>query len=464
MMSQSPTPDLFNQLPPHNLEAEVGVLGSILLDASMCDEVALILKPFDFYVEAHELLFKRIIEIIESAGKVDPLILANKLKDADELEKVGGEAYIAKLMQSTPHAAHAVHYAKMVEEKSMHRAVIHAANKILSDAFHSNTEAMDLIGQAEQEIFSIYDSRGSDNIVDAEQLMIETYERIDARSKGAVKSSIKSGFHELDGMTGGFHENELVILGARPSMGKTALALNFVENVILVDKRPVLFVSLEMGRVELAQRLMSSQAKIESDKFRTGYLTEEDNNNFAVAAGVVGQSPLFIDDSPQRTVSQIGAVARRIQRRKGDLGLIAIDYLQLLSPDDPRDPRQEQVAKMARRLKGIARELHVPVLCLSQLNRQTETGGTKADHRPKLAQLRESGAIEQDADVVLFIHREEYYLSDDDPKMDDVKGMGEIIIAKQRAGPTGTVDVTWMPKYTRFGNLAKTHVSDGFGD
>jgi replicative DNA helicase len=286
-----------------------------------------------------------------------------------------------------------------------------------------------------------------------QDLIVEAFDRIDARLEHGEGVGVPSGFHDLDNMTGGLHGSEFIILAARPSMGKTALAMNMAEHAAIEANVPTLFVSLEMAKVELAQRMLCSQGRIDANKFRSGFMSAEDRQKLIEASAKLGKAQMFIDDTPARTCTEIAACARRIKRKQG-LGLIVIDYLQLIQPDDPRDPRQEQVAKMARRLKGIARELKVPILCLAQLNRQADTG--KEGHRPKLSQLRESGAIEQDADVVMFIHREEYYCdSREEAQEKGICGQADLIIAKQRNGPTGDIKLAWLDKYTRFENLAQ---------
>ena len=272
-------------------------------------------------------------------------------------------------------------------------------------------------------------------------------DRMEARMSGEqTEDGVETHFTELDRMMGGFHANELLILAARPSMGKTALAMNIAENVVHLGKAPTLFISLEMSQLELCDRLLCSAARVNGHKMRNGTISNEDRAKLVEKAGELANAPLYVDDSPTRTVSEIASAARRIQRtHDGRLGLIIIDYLQLIEPDNPRDPRQEQVAKIARRLKGLARDLKVPVLCLAQLNRQAEGS---SDHRPKLSHLRESGAIEQDADVVMFIHREEYYRRGEDAEQ--FAGMAELIIAKQRNGPVGEVEMLWQKDFTRF--------------
>jgi len=442
---------LIERLPPQNLEAERGVLGSLMLDADMCDEVAMVVRAEDFYADANQRLYRHIIALHEEGKRIDATLLVERLKQLGELEVIGGMAYLGEVASSVPYAAHAVYYAEIVRDKATLRGLIHASNEILRDAYDTNTPPAELVGQAEQKIFAVHDERASDQVTNAHDLMIEAFDRIDAKLEGTEGHGVPTGFTDLDNMTGGMHGSEFIILAARPSMGKTALAMNMAEHAALHGNVSTLFVSLEMARVELAQRLLCSQGRIDANKFRSGFISAEDRKRLLEASGRLSQAPLYIDDSPSRSVTEIAACARRLQRKSG-LGLIVIDYLQLLQPDDPRDPRQEQVAKMARRLKAVARELKIPILCLAQVNRQTEV--TK-DNRPRLSNLRESGAIEQDADVVMFVHREEYYHTREEAQDAGIAGQGEIIIAKQRNGPTGEIKVAWFDKYTRFENLAQ---------
>ncbi len=286
-----------------------------------------------------------------------------------------------------------------------------------------------------------------------EDLLIETFDRVDARLASGTGDAVPTHFTDLDNLTGGLHPSELIVLAARPSMGKTALATNIAENVAIVSRVPVLFVSLEMSRTELCQRLMSSQASIDGSKFRSGFISASDRERLMEAAGKLSQSPLFIDDTPNRTVAEISAMARRLSEEER-LGLLIIDYLQLIQPENSNLPRQEQVARMSRRLKALARELQIPIVVLSQLNRQVEASG-REDHRPRLAHLRESGAIEQDADVVMFVHREEYYHAKQRAEEMGIDAQGLLILAKQRNGPTGDVKLQWSSANTRFGNFSE---------
>jgi replicative DNA helicase len=446
--------EILDRLPPQNLDAEKAVIGSLLLDCNLCDEVALILHTEDFYADANQKLYHHLIEMHGSGKRIDAMLLVERLKQAGDFEAVGGAAYLAEVAQSVPYAANAVYYAQIVREKATLRDLIHAGTEILRDAYDTTIDPLEIVSHAEQKIFAVHDQRSNDQVTGIQDLLVEAFDRIDARLERGEGVGVPTGFHDLDTLTGGMHGSELIILAARPSMGKTALATNIAENIAIQSNVTTLFVSLEMARQELAQRMLCSQGHIDANKFRSGFLSGDDRRKLVEASAKLGKAPIFVDDTPARSITEIGACARRL-KRKHNLGLMVIDYLQLIQPDDPRDPRQEQVAKMARRLKVLARELKVPILCLAQLNRQAEAGG-KEGHRPKLSHLRETGAIEQDADVVLFIHREEYYQEREEAQQSGTAGVAEVIIAKQRNGQSGVnVKLAWFSKYTRFENLAQ---------
>jgi replicative DNA helicase len=441
-----PLLELTDRQPPFDREAEIGVLGSIVLLPDVLDDVVQILRPDDFYDDAHHKLFEHMTALHESSKKIDPTLLVDRLKSAGDFELVGGMAYLSKVINAVPNAAHATYYAEIVREKSTFRGLIHAATDILRDAYDQTQEASHLLGQAEQKIFSILDSRSDSKVQPISEVVLDAMARLDARMAGThTAGGCDYGYRDLDAQTAGLHQGELVILAARPSMGKTAFAMNVAENVAMKQNIPALFVSLEMSSLELADRLLCSVARVNGHRIRSGTVSQEDRLKLVGKAGDLSRAPLFVDDSPSRTVTEISAAARRIMRRHGGLGLIVIDYLQLIEPDNPKDPRQEQVAKIARRLKGMAREMKVPVMCLAQLNRQTEAG---KDNIPRLSHLRESGAIEQDADVVMFVHREEYYSRGEE--RDQVAGQAQIIIAKQRNGPIGDINLEWLRDFTRF--------------
>ncbi|HZZ71142.1 MAG TPA: replicative DNA helicase [Pirellulales bacterium] len=447
---KAPGGENLDRQPPRNLEAERAVLGSILLLPDCCDDVALVLTPDDFYDPAHQKLFAQMLAMHDAGGRIDITLLVDRLRKAGELELVGGMAYLAEIAQAVPTAAHAAYYAEIVRDKGTLRALIHAGTDIVREAYDDSVEARAMLSRAEEKVFGILDQRGVGQLHSITDILHSALQRIDARMKNEqALDGVETGFSDLDTLTGGMHNSELIIIAARPSMGKTAFAMNLAEHAAIDRGCTTLFVSLEMSSLELADRLLCSRAKINGNHLRNGSITNDERRKLLETTGDISESPLFVDDSPSRTMTEIAATARRLKRRN-QLGLIVIDYLQLIEPDNARDPRQEQVARIARRLKGLARELKVPVICLAQLNRQTEAS---KDNRPRLSHLRESGAIEQDADVVMFVHREEYYLNDEEDKA-RVAGQADIIIAKQRNGPIGDVKLCWLKQFTRFENLA----------
>lgn len=456
-VKQEKPADSVDRQPPFNLEAEIGVLGSVMLMPDTCDDIVNLIRPDDFYDESHQILFRHIMEMHGSGKKIDPLLLRESLIAKNEFETVGGAARLAEIFTSVPNAAHVTYYANIVRSKATARNLITTCSDLLADAYRPESDPDTMLNEAEQKVFAIRESRQSNNLSPIDEILSDAMDRLDARVRGeGQEGTVETGFTDLDKMTGGLHASELVILAARPSMGKTAFAMNIAENVVMKSRKPALFISLEMASIELIERMLCSVAKVNGHRLRNGTLAIEDRKRLVKVAGELSTVPLFIDDSPTRNVSEIAGAARRIKRRENGLGLIVIDYLQLIQPDNANDPRQEQVAKIARRLKGLARELKAPILCLSQLNRQAEDS---RDHRPKLSHLRESGAIEQDADVVMFVHRESYFQ----------KGQAEeevnqhealIIIEKQRNGPTGDVELHWERDFTRFSNRAPERYSE----
>ena len=434
---------------PANVDAERAVLGSILLKPDVCDDIALVVRAEDFSDESHQLLYRHLLDLHDSGKRIDATIVVERLKTQGDFERIGGAAALADVVQAVPHAAHATHYAAIVRDKALLRSMIDAGTDILRDAYDASDEPRQLLARAEEKIFSILERRSSAEAKPIQSVLEEVMVRMDARMKHEhTIGGVETGFTDLDQLCGGLHNSELVILAARPSMGKTALAMNIAEHAAINLKQPVLFVSLEMAALELADRLLCSAAQVNGHRLRNGTISQEDRRRLVQKSSEIGAAPLFIDDTPSRTLTEIAAVARRLKRKQG-LSMIVIDYLQLIEPDNPRDPRQEQVARIARRLKGMSRELDIPVLCLAQLNRQAEVS---RDNRPRLNHLRESGAIDQDADVVMFVHREEYYQTNDEDR-ERVRGQAEIIIAKQRNGPIGDVKLLWQHDFTRFVNL-----------
>ncbi|MEM6798310.1 MAG: replicative DNA helicase [Planctomycetota bacterium] len=454
--NRSTAGDLLDRLPPQAIEAEKAVLGSLLLLPEVCDEVALILRAEDFYDDANARIFGHFLAMHDAGQQIDIMLLVQRLKDAGEYEAIGGAAYLAEVGETVPTAAHAEYYARIVRDKAMLRSLIHASTDILKDAYDPTIEPRQMLSRAEEKVFSILEDKGEGQVTVVRDVLQEALARIDARMKQEhAFGGVETGFDDFDDLTGGLHGSELVILAARPSMGKTAMALNMVEHIAIDCQLPTLFVSLEMSSLELGDRLLCSRARVNSHRLRNGKITPEESRNLVETAAAISGAPLYIDDSPSRTMTEIAATARRLKRRHG-LSLIAIDYLQLIDPDRSSDPRQEQVAKIARRLKGLARELDVPVLCLAQLNRQVEA---TRDNKPQLSHLRESGAIEQDADVVMFVHREEYYQTTEEDR-ERVRGEADLLVRKQRNGPVGDVKLTWLHDFTRFTNAAPLPYED----
>lgn len=454
--------ELLDRQPPRSIEAERAVIGSLLLLPEACDEVVLLVRPDDFYDDAHRAIFSQMLALHDDGRQIDPVLLAQRLRDSGQYELVGGAAYLLELGQAVATAAHAEYYARIVRDKSVLRSLIHAGTDIIQEAYEPASDARETLARAEQRVFGILDTKGDTQVRTVREVLHESLARIDARMQHQhACGGLETGFLDLDELTGGLHNSELVILAARPSMGKTALALNIAEHVAIDGaQKPVLVVSLEMSALELGDRLLCSRAHVNGHRLRNGQISVEDSQRLVQTAADISRAPLFIDDSPSRNMTEISATARRL-KRQNELALIVIDYLQLIEPDNPRDPRQEQVARISRRLKGLARELHVPVLCLAQLNRQVES---TRDNRPQLSHLRESGAIEQDADVVAFVHREEFYQTNQEDR-DRVKGQAELLIRKQRNGPTGDVKLTWLHEFTRFENWQQPEYAEfaGFG-
>jgi replicative DNA helicase len=458
--------ELLDRQPPRSLEAERSVIGSLLLLPEACDEVALLVRAEDFYDDAHRAIFSHMLALHEEGRQIDPVLLSQRLKDAEQYELVGGAAYLLELSQEVATAAHAEYYARIVRDKAVLRSLIHASTDIIQEAYEPSIDARAMLSRAEERVFRILNTKGETQVRPVSEVLHDALARIDARMQQQhAYGGLETGLIDFDELTGGLHNSELVILAARPSMGKTALAVNMAEHVAIDGARKtVLVVSLEMSALELGDRLLCSRARVNSHKLRNGQLSGEDSRRLVQTAADISRAPLFIDDSPSRNMTEIAATARRLKRQE-DLALVVVDYLQLIEPDNSRDPRQEQVARISRRLKGLARELSIPVLCLAQLNRQVEA---TRDNRPQLSHLRESGAIEQDADVVMFVHREEFYRTTEEER-EQVKGQADLLIRKQRNGPTGDVKLTWLHEFTRFENWQQpeygefsTFAPDGF--
>jgi replicative DNA helicase len=402
-----------------------------------------IIRKEDFYADAHQKIFETIVALNDKGGQpVDVVILAENLKQREWLADAGGAAYLAELWEFVPSAANVEYYARIVREKALLRNLILTGNEVLAEAHKQTMPADQLIETAQRMIFDLAEKGLTSHLTTLHQAIDETYARIDKRTNGEEMtfSGLSTGFADLNELTAGLQKSELVIVAARPSIGKTAFAIALARNVIVNEKAPVFFVSLEQSRVEIAERLLCSHARVDSHRLRKGTLTSEDMEKLIDAGGVLRNAKLFIDDTPAQGMLRIAANARRL-KRSNDIKLVIIDYLQLIEPENRRDPRQEQVAQISRRLKFLARELEIPVIALAQVNRASED---RQDHRPRLSDLRESGSLEQDADTVLMLHRPDRY----EPGQHE--GIIEVIVAKNRNGPVGEVTLAYIKQYLRY--------------
>ncbi|MCH9639321.1 MAG: replicative DNA helicase [Betaproteobacteria bacterium] len=440
--------------PPHSIETEQSVLGGLMLDNHSWDKIADIITDDDFYRHDHKLIYHHICKLIEHNKPADVVTVAESLELSAELQTVGGLAYIGAIAQNTPSAANIKRYAEIVRERSIMRNLAQVGVQITDSAYNpAGRTAANLLDEAESKVFEIAEegARGKEGFIDIQPLLKQVVERIELlynRDNPSDVTGIASGFHDLDQKTSGFQPGDLIIVAGRPSMGKTAFSLNIAENVALDLNKPVAVFSMEMGGTQLAMRMLGSVGRLDQHKVRTGRLEDEDWPKLTHALGKLNDAPIHIDESAALNALELRARARRLYRQFGGLGLIVVDYLQLMASTRQGENRATEISEISRALKALAKELKVPVIALSQLNRSLEQRPNK---RPVMSDLRESGAIEQDADVILFIYRDEVY----DPDTQD-KGMAEIIIGKQRNGPIGTVNLTFLGEYTRFESYART--------
>jgi replicative DNA helicase len=440
----SETEALVGKVPPQNLEAEASVLGAMLLDTEAVGDVVQMLRSEHFYRSSHREIYSAIVTLYDNNQPIDLLLLKEELSRRNTLEKVGGGAYLAELVDTVPSSANAERYATIVRDKAAARRLIRAAAEIQSQAYDESVPADVLLDHSERAIFEVRGDRIAGTAVRIGDVLKSTFDRIDDVAKGTV-TGLETGFYDLDEMTCGLQSSELIVLAARPSMGKTSLCLNIVEHVGVDLKKPVAVFSLEMARQQLAQNMLCSRARIDSHKLRKGYLADSEWPQLSRTVGVLSEGQIYIDDTPGLTALGLRAKARRLMAQQG-IALVVVDYLQLM--DAPGfDSRQQQISDISRSLKALARELEVPVVAVSQLNRSVET---REGHRPRMADLRESGAIEQDADVVLLLHRPDYY-----QETEDNRGKAELIISKQRNGPTGMVEMSFRREYMRFESLSR---------
>jgi replicative DNA helicase len=436
---------------PHNLEAEKSVLGAVLIDNERFNHAAELIDAKDFFRDAHRRIFEKMIALSERGNAIDFVTLKEELSRSSELEEVGGPAYIASLADGVPRSANVEYYARIVKEKSTLRSLIHSANKILVEAYEAEQEPDVLLDEAERSIFAIAEDRiraGFVPLRDLVQTSFQTIEKLQ-QHKGMV-TGVPTGFVDLDEMTSGLQPSDLVLVAARPSMGKTSFVLNIAQHVGTSTDMTVGFFSLEMSKEQLFMRMLTSEARIDAHRFRTGYLNEKDYGRLSHALGTLAEARVFIDDTASIGVLEMRAKARRLKAEHG-LHLLVIDYIQLMQGRGRFESRQAEIASISRSLKGLAKELNVPIVALSQLSRASET---RADHRPQLSDLRESGALEQDADVVMFIYRAEQYRDSEGNPNTEEQGTAEIIIGKQRNGPIGTAKLAFIKEHTRFENLA----------
>lgn len=439
--------------PPHSIEAEQSLLGALLLDNQAFDKVADLITSADFYKDDHRRIWRHISKLIEANRAADVLTVSESIEDSDDKGKTGGPAYLGQMAQGTPSALNIRRYAELVRDRSIQRRLAHVATEIAEDALSpGGRDVRQMLDEAESKIFQIAEggARSGEGPVEVKPLLAKVFERIDHMyhrdNKNAV-TGVPTGFTKIDQLTSGLQPGDLIVVAARPSMGKTALALNIAEYVAVDNGLPAVIFSMEMSGTQLMSRMLGSIAHVDGNKLRTGQLNDNEWADLSTGMSKLHEVPLFIDEGGALTAGEIRSRARRIKRQYSKLGVVVIDYLQLMASSDDEDLRAMAIGEMTRSLKGMAKELDCPVLLLSQLSRRVEE---RPDKRPMLSDLRDSGAIEQDADTVIFLYRDDYYHPDSEAN----KGVAEAIIGKQRNGPTGTVLLTWLGQYTRFENYA----------
>jgi len=438
-----------HKLPPQNIEAEQSVLGGILIENEAVNKVMEILTADDFYRDAHSRIFNALISLSERDEPADLITLTNELRKIDQLDSIGGASYLASLIDSVPTAANIEYYAKIVKEKAILRKLIQTSTEIITQSYQDRGDVEGFLDEAERAIFEISEKRVKPSFYSIRDIVKESFKTIERLfEKKELVTGVPSGFKELDRLTAGFHASDLIIVAGRPSMGKTALCLNISQYAAIEKRIPVAIFSLEMSKEQLVIRMLCSEAQVEGTRLRTGFLTESDWPKLTLAAGNLSDAPIFIDDSAAISVLELRAKARRLKGEHG-LGMLIIDYLQLMKGRTRVESRQQEISEISRSLKALAKELNIPVIAVSQLSRKTEE---RTGNRPQLSDLRESGAIEQDADLILFLYRDEVYnRSEDNPN----KGKAELIIGKQRNGPIGKIELAFLDKFTTFKELYK---------
>lgn len=435
------------RIPPHNTEAEQAALGCMLLDKEVIPTVTEIIKSEDFYREDHREIFEAVLDLFEKAEPVDIITVSEQLKTRGTLDGVGGLDYLTGIATNVPTTANARHYASIVEEKSILRKLIKAAAEISDISYEAAEEVAVVLDRAEKNIFDILQKRNLQGFSHIKEVLVTAFDRLEElyNNKGHI-TGIPTGFADLDFKTAGLHNSDLILVAGRPAMGKTTFAVNIAQYAAVHKHVPVAIFSLEMSKEQLVNRMLCSEVMVDNQKMQTGKLDDEDWQKIAKALGPMSDAPIFIDDTPGVSVMDIRAKCRRLKLEK-NLGLVVVDYLQLMQGKGRIENRQQEISEISRSLKILAKEIQVPIITCAQLSRGPES---RADHRPMLSDLRESGAIEQDADIVIFLYRDEYYNPDTEKK-----NIAEAIIAKHRNGSTGTIELVWMGQYTKFGNLKR---------
>jgi len=439
--------EVIEKVPPHNIEAEIAVLGSMLMGEDAISKAIECLDYSCFYKDQHKKVFTAIINLYNTNKGVDLVTLIEELKRSETLNETGGPAYLTELANSVPTSANILHYAKIVKEKAVLRHLISTATQIVQESYEPGSDVDELVDRAEKLIFEVASRKVDSNIIHIKDIIKDSIERIDLLyQKKENITGLPTGFYDFDTMTAGLQESDLIVIAGRPSMGKSAFATCIAEHVGIIKKIPLVFFSLEMSKEQLVQRMLCSHAKVDAHKVRTGFLSQSDWPHLTNAAGKLSEAPIFIDDTPALSLLELRAKARRFKSQH-EIRLIIVDYLQLMRGPQRVENRQQEISEISRSLKALARELNVPLIAISQLSRAVEQ---RSDRRPQLSDLRESGAIEQDADVVALLLREEYY-----NETEENKGIAEVNIAKQRNGPVGTIRLAFIPEYARFDNLSK---------
>lgn len=443
-----PRPGSVGRVPPHNIDAEESLLGAMLLSRTAIDIVSETMQPEFFYRPAHAHIYEAIMSLSSQGEAVDPVTVAEELRRPGLLEAAGGTDALLALQASTPATSSAGRYAKIIEDHALLRAMIGVGGEVIELGYSLPDDVTKALDDAESMMFRVAEHRQTNTMSRLHDLLDQTIDNLEALyERGQSITGTPTGYHEFDELTAGLQPNALIVVGARPGMGKTSFAVGMASHAAFEAHRPVLFFSLEMSRVELSQRILCSEARVDSTRVRNGNLTDDDWHRISHAIGRLGEAPLWIDDNPNVTVMEIRAKARRLQSQVGQLGMIVVDYIQLMTGHGRAENRQTEVAEISRSLKILARELECPVVALAQLNRGLEQ---RSDKRPMLADLRESGSLEQDADIVAFLYRDEIY----NPDSSEL-GTAEVLVAKHRAGPTGTVRLAFLSHYTKFANMAR---------